>query len=96
MLDDENNLEIVCLNQMTTIIKYISHFRDKHERHRKVAAEDVGEGNKSKGGIFLVSDNHGDWSRDDAQDGHVVDGHSHQPTVVNLFNLPSERSCWLT
>ena len=64
------------------------HFRDKHQSHGKVAAEHVGEGHKSEGGIFLISDDHGDGGGDDAEYGHVVDGHSHQSTVVNLFDLP--------
>ena len=67
----------------------MSYFRNEDQSHGKVTAEDVGEGDKSKGGILLVSYHHGDWGGDDAQYRHVVDGHSHQSAVVNLLHLPS-------
>ena len=44
----------------------MSHFRDEDQSHGKVTAEDVGEGDKSEGSILLISDDHGDWGRDDA------------------------------
>ena len=74
----------------------ISHLRNENQSHGEITAEEVGESDKSKGGVFLISDDHGDGGGDDAEYGHVVDGHSHQPTVVDLFNLPLVRSCWLT
>lgn len=67
------------------------HLGNKHQSHGKVAAEYVGEGHESEGSIFLIGDDHGNGGGDDAEDGHVVDGHSHQPTVVNLFDLRLER-----
>ena len=64
MLDDEDNLAWWFRSDHHYI--NISHFRHKDQSHGKVAAEDVGEGDKGKGSIFLISDDHGDWRSDDA------------------------------
>ena len=61
--------------------------RDEDERHGEVAAEDVGQRHEGKRGVMLVRDDHSDGGGDDAEDGHVVDGHPHQPAVVDLLHL---------
>ena len=60
---------------------------DKDEGHGEVAAEDVGEADKGEAGVGLVGDDEGDGGGDEAQHRHVVDGHAHQPAVVDLLHL---------
>ena len=44
----------------------ISHLRNEDQSHGEITAEDVGESDKSKGRVFLISDDHSDGRSDDA------------------------------
>merc|ERR1719234_1513211 len=63
------------------------HLGNEDECHGEVTAEYICQSHKSKRGVVLVGDHHGDGGGDDAEDGHVVDGHPHQPAVVDLLHL---------
>ena len=85
MLDDENNLKILFLTiSFYIIFLYLWH---KDEGHGEIATEHIGQSHESKGCVLLISDDHGDRSGDDAEDSNIVDRHSNQPTVIDLFDL---------
>ena len=85
VLDDKNNLKILFLT-----IGFYRNYLDlwhKDEGHGEIATEHIGQSHESKGCVLLISDDHGDRSGDDAEDSNIVDRHSNQPTVIDLFDL---------
>ena len=59
----------------------------KDKGHGEEAAEDVGKTDECEAGVGLVGDDEGDGGGDDAEHRHVVDGHPHQPAVIDLLHL---------
>ena len=88
MLDDENNLRD---KKQSSLLKLelctIGNLWHEDQSHGQIAAEDVCERDECEGCVLLVRDDEGDGGGDDAEDRHVVDGHPHQPAVVNLLHL---------
>ena len=82
---------VVVLLLLPGVVAGVLHDEDdlghEDEGHGQVAAEDVGQRHEGKGGVVLVGDDHGDGGGDDAEDGHVVDGHADQAAVVDLLHL---------
>ena len=73
-----------CGNVLVRTLQYLGH---KDESHGEEAAEDVGKTDECEAGVGLVGDDEGDGGGDDAEHRHVVDGHPHQPAVIDLLHL---------